>query len=71
LNIPKYVESIKTTLLVTTTDELIKIRDRYSQKVPESLNRQSPERKSKAEATQYQIQRKEKVVELNPPSKPQ
>jgi hypothetical protein len=56
---------------VTTTDELIKIRDRYSQKVPESLNRQSPERKSKAEATQYQIQRKEKVVELNPPSKPQ
>jgi hypothetical protein len=50
LNIPKYVESIKTTLLVTTTDEL-KIRDRYSQKVPESLNRQFPERKSKAEAT--------------------
>jgi hypothetical protein len=36
LNILQYVKSIKTALLVTTTDELIKIRDRYSKKVPKA-----------------------------------
>lgn len=67
---PGYVDTMKTLLFTLPKSEMKKALDKYSAKVPEPLNRQFPERKSKENAVKdYKARKKMTRTSLFPSGK--
>lgn len=62
-----YVSDIKSTMFQSTLAEMKELTDSYKQNEPEPLNRQFENRRSKGDAIDRHLERKQKVTVLFPP----